>query len=184
VLGALALALASEGSAQGAARPVVRDAPTCQSIGSTCVDVPLIFGMALAPGGRHLYVLSWEPGERRVHRIVGWSLGSGGELDFQAPVACVEQESAVAHIGCSRGATWPAFRSTDDPGPEWGALAVSGDGRHVYVTGFDAIVVFSRDPSTADSSRRVEAPAASPGIRANGLAVVWRAASEERPSLR
>jgi hypothetical protein len=93
--------------------------------------------------------LAWAPGARRIHRIVGWTTGAGGGPDFQTPAACVEQRSdAPAHSGCSPARGWPALESDSDPFPAFGSLAVSGDGRYVYVSAFNAILVLGRDPGT------------------------------------
>ncbi|MDA0170519.1 lactonase family protein [Solirubrobacter taibaiensis] len=111
----------------------------------------------VSPDARHIYVMSDSlsqrgPGEY-ASGVIGWSRGPRGGIRFAEPVACfVHPLIGRRPPKCGVVSEWPDSLAgvPDVIGPDLYArsMAISHDGRSLYVSYASSVIGFARDPAT------------------------------------
>jgi hypothetical protein len=139
----------------GVAAPGVVGPARCGDRSPTCIDVLSVEAGVASPDGRHVYVWSdslMQGGvEEYAQGVVGWSRGSNGGLRFDMPVTCAVHPwigRRPSSCALARGLPEPPPPDVIEPDDYARSMAVSPDGRSLYVAYHTSVIAFARDRAT------------------------------------
>ncbi|HUZ85222.1 MAG TPA: hypothetical protein VMU66_11040 [Gaiellales bacterium] len=106
--------------------------------------------MVVSPDGRNVYTVGEDPSGNGID-VAEFARGAGGLQQLPAPNNCISSGSSAAS-GCGTGNVtaldYPSAGFTSQPVAEAARLAISPDGKSVYVDAGAVIDEFTRDPVT------------------------------------